>query len=353
LLHVTNKITEALNDGKFCVGLFLDLKKAFDVCSHEILLKKLEKAFGIKGTALQWFTNYLSNRTQIVDINGSLSYSCNINISVLQGSILGPILFLCYINDLPTVTNLDMFLFADDASGLKASKNLPDLIDQCNNEIQKMANWFRANKMAVNTSKTKFIIFHTKGKKINLNEKTLVFNNNEIGKFEDPNLVTPLERICNNNVNHSNRAFKLLGVFFDENLTFGHHVQHICSKLSRSLFYLNRAKNFVDKKSLKMLYFSLVHSNLLYCIGTISVMNLTNFRKIKTLQKKAIRIIVNAKYNANTAPLFYDLKILPYDLLLKQFTCKFMHAIEYRYSHETFYEYWPLNNQRILNYDHV
>jgi Reverse transcriptase (RNA-dependent DNA polymerase) len=121
LLHVTNKITEALNNGKYCVGLFLDLKKAFDVCSHEILLKKLEKGFGINGSALLWFQNYLSNRMQIVDINGTLSQTCNINISVLQGSILGPILFLCYINDLPNVTNLDMFLFADDASGLKAS----------------------------------------------------------------------------------------------------------------------------------------------------------------------------------------------------------------------------------------
>jgi Reverse transcriptase (RNA-dependent DNA polymerase) len=288
---------------------------------------------------------------QIVDINGTLSQTCNINISVLQGSILGPILFLCYINDLPNVTNLDMFLFADDASGLKASKNLPELIDQCNLEIQKLSNWFRANKMAVNTSKTKFIIFHTKGKRIDLQGKQLVFNNNEIGKTEDPQLVTPLERICNSNESPSNRAFKLLGVYFDENLSFNYHVQHVCNKLSRSLFFLNRAKNFVDKKSLKMLYYSLVHSNLLYCIGTTSAMNQTNLKKIKLLQKKAIRLIANERYNANTAPLFYDLKILPYDKLLKQFICKFMHAIEYSYSHESFYDYWPTNNQRLLNYD--
>jgi Reverse transcriptase (RNA-dependent DNA polymerase) len=96
LLHVTSKITEALNDGSFCIGLFLDLKKAFDVCSHQILLRKLEK-FGIMGTALLWFKNYLSGRSQCVDINGCLSVPRSINISVLQGSILGPILFLCYI----------------------------------------------------------------------------------------------------------------------------------------------------------------------------------------------------------------------------------------------------------------
>jgi Reverse transcriptase (RNA-dependent DNA polymerase) len=80
LLHVTNKITEALNEGKYCIGLFLELKKAFDVCSHQILLKKLEKAFGVRGTALQWFSNYLSNRTQVVDINGSISKPCNVNL---------------------------------------------------------------------------------------------------------------------------------------------------------------------------------------------------------------------------------------------------------------------------------
>ena len=84
LLHVTNFITEALNEGKFCIGLFLDLKKAFDVCSHEILIEKLKK-FGVKNTALKWFQSYLSDRMQCVDINGNLSPPKNINISVLQG----------------------------------------------------------------------------------------------------------------------------------------------------------------------------------------------------------------------------------------------------------------------------
>ena len=95
LLHITNTIGTALNEGKFCIGLFLDLRKAFDVCSHEILLMKLEK-LGVTGTALKWFKSYLYNRSQQVDINGNISTPQFINISVLQGSILGPILFLCY-----------------------------------------------------------------------------------------------------------------------------------------------------------------------------------------------------------------------------------------------------------------
>ena len=99
LMHVVNYISQSLNNGNYCIGIFLDLKKAFDVCSHEILLKKLKK-FGIDGSALDWFASYLSNRKQKVDISGNLSSESIINISVLQGTTLGPILFLCYINDI-------------------------------------------------------------------------------------------------------------------------------------------------------------------------------------------------------------------------------------------------------------
>ena len=155
------------------ISLFLDLKKAFDVCSHDILLMKLKK-LGIKGKTLHWFASYLKNRVQYVDTNGSVSSPQNINISVLQGSILGPILFLCYINDLPNATELLTYLFADDTSGFLIGKNLHELVPKMNIEINKMSNWFRANKMAVNISKTKYIIFHTKGKKINN------FDNNSI-----------------------------------------------------------------------------------------------------------------------------------------------------------------------------
>ena len=97
LIHAINYIGQAFNENKFCIGVFFDLKKAFDVCSHEILLMKLSK-IGIRG--VEWFKSYLSERTQYVDINGSHSSEKKIKISILQGSILGPILFLCYINDL-------------------------------------------------------------------------------------------------------------------------------------------------------------------------------------------------------------------------------------------------------------
>jgi hypothetical protein len=121
LLQIINYISNALNEGDFCIGVFLDLKKAFNICSHEILLKKLLK-MGIRGNAYKWFENYLAGRSQFVDINGSISDPLDINISVIQGSILGPILFLCYINDFYAATTLFSVLFADDTTGLGKGK---------------------------------------------------------------------------------------------------------------------------------------------------------------------------------------------------------------------------------------
>jgi hypothetical protein len=151
LMQILNYISKALNDGNYCIGVFLDLRKAFDVCSHNILIKKLEK-MGISGTALLWFKNYLSGRSQIVEINGYKSEALSLDISVIQGSILGPILFLCYINDFYSATTLFSVLFADDTAGFGQGNNLKDLTIYINGELKKIANWFRSNKMAVNTS---------------------------------------------------------------------------------------------------------------------------------------------------------------------------------------------------------
>ena len=200
---------------------------------------------------------------------------------MLQGSILGPILFLCYINDLPNATELLTFLFADDTSGLIIGKNFQELVQKMNIEINKLANWFRANKMAVNLSKTKYLIFHTKGKKItNFDNNSIVYDGNKIGKPKDPALITPLGRIFDAHPSADQKSYKLLGVMFDETLSFNYHVKFLASKLSKSLFCLNRAKNFLDAKALKMLYYALIHSNLIYCIGPLSAMSKANAKKL-------------------------------------------------------------------------
>jgi Reverse transcriptase (RNA-dependent DNA polymerase) len=167
LFKLTNHVTKELNKKNYTVGIFLDLKKAFDVVPHKILLKKLEK-MGIGGVALRWFANYLKGRSQRVEIDGQLSDIEMLTISILQGSILGPILFLCFINDLPNCTDLLTLMFADDTAGLTSGPDLKVLIHKANSELHKIALWFKANKMAVNISKTKYIIFKPKGKKIEI-----------------------------------------------------------------------------------------------------------------------------------------------------------------------------------------
>ena len=350
LLHMSNFISTAINENKYCIGVFLDLKKAFDVCSHQILIKKLKK-LGVNGTALNWFKSYLANRKQVVDINGKISETKDIPISVLQGSILGPILFLCYINDMPGSTLLYTLLFADDTACLASGENLQDLINFINVELNKIAIWFRVNKMAVNAEKTKYIIFHARNKKVDPGNSVLVLNNNEPGQTPSNELIIPLTRICNVNENENDKSYKLLGVWFDENLTFDIHVKKLCTKLTRSLFFIRRAQNFLTDKALLSLYYALFHSHLLYCPLIISSTSAKNLKKISVLQKKAIRIIIRAKNSEHTKPIFSKLNILPYDLIIKQYKLNFMHSIKYNYAPDSFKDTWTLNEERERAYD--
>jgi hypothetical protein len=128
-------------------------------------------------------TIFYTGRSQFVDISGSKSDPLDINISVIQGSILGPILFLCYINDFYAATTLFSVLFADDTTGLGKGNNLRDLTTYVNGELQKISNWFRANKMAINTSKTKFIVFRTRGKRIDPAADNWCLITMKLGKF--------------------------------------------------------------------------------------------------------------------------------------------------------------------------
>jgi hypothetical protein len=344
IVHALNFIGQAMNDNKYTIGVFFDLKKAFDTCSHDILLMKLNK-MGITGTAYSWFKSYLSERSQVVDINGNISRSRKIKISVLQGSVLGPILFLCFINDLYTSTSLFTLLFADDTFCLQSGEDLSELANSVNSEINKIAVWFRANKLAVNISKTKYIIFRMKGKKIE-NPPAIFYNSNEPNLPLDNSLISTLERYHDNHPSHDCRAYKFLGIFLDEHLTLDTHVNHICSKLTRSLYCIKQAKHIIPPSGLKSLYFALIHSHLTYCTLIYNSITASNRHKIEKVQKKAIRIMTNSAYNAHTKPLFNQHAILPFEKLILQSQLSFMHAIEYKYAPPSFSATWPKNQDR-------
>ena len=334
LMHLVNYVSTELNKGNYCLGIFLDLKKAFDVVSHKILLKKLSK-MGINGAALNWFKSYLKGRSQKVDINGNLSDAKNLDISVIQGSILGPILFLCFINDLSSASDLFKLMFADDTSCLTAGPKLPELIEYANFEMQKVANWFRANKMAINTSKTKVVIFHTKGKSMDSKGRVLIFNENEIGSQNVPELISPIERVAN---------YKILGVTIDENLSFDTHVLTVNSKIAKSLYCIRKVKNLLPLKAMRTLYFAMIHPHLLYCLNIFSCTTAKNLDKIAKKQKQAIRCITNSTYNAHTAPLFAKLEILPLTELVKFEKAKFMFKYVNNMLPDSFNEMWKSNH---------
>ena len=225
-----------------------------------------------------------------------------------------------------------------------SDKDLNTLIVRVNGELHKLCNWFIANKISVNASKCKYIIFHNRGKIIPPNLADVVLNLNPFETNPNSDLITPLERVCKSNPNA--QFYKYLGLLIDEHLNYNLHVDYICKKLNRSLFCLNRVKHVLNGGALRTLYFSLFQSHLLYCNIIFNCCNLTNINRILKLQKKAIRTITNSNYNAHTQPLFLKLNILPFDKMLTLNRSVFIHSIYHKNHHISFLNTWILNQQR-------
>jgi hypothetical protein len=329
----------------------LDLKKAFDVCSHKVLLRKLAN-FGVGGVARDWFSSYLGGRSQKVDIGGYLSLPIRLGeISVIQGSILGPTLFNIYINDLPLATSLHTSMFADDTQCIAGGGDLSSLIDLVNSELRKLASWFRANRMVVNAEKSHYIIFHTKGKKIDMMNKNILFDNNNPNLPHNPLLVSPLSRIHTSHPDKKMRSFKLLGVMLDENLSFQAQSDALLAKLNRAVYMINRVKNILPPKALVTLYHSLFHCHLNYCPTIYSSTSKTNIDKLVKLQKKVVRIITHSHYHAHTEPLFSKLQILTVPALIQKAKLMFMHSVYHGYASPSFLGHWTRNEERDIQYN--
>ena len=292
LLSLTENIYHCLNcsDGSFCINIFVDFHKCFDTIDHAILIRKLE-LYGATGSLLNLVNNYLTNRTQSVRIKQSISPPLPISKGVPQGSVLGPLLFLFFINDLPNISNVfTPVLYADDTTLSFRCNSIPQANVLCNTELHKFYNWSVANKLSINfdIDKTYFMI-HT-------------FRNLDL-----PNLSINL----GNNTLTECDSSKFLGVMVDDKLKFKNHIDYISKKISKSIGILYKLSQLkMPFKVLKQLYYNLIYSYLNYNVCCYASTYDSHLNKLFLLQKKAIRIINNASFLEHTDPLFFSNGIL-------------------------------------------
>jgi hypothetical protein len=296
ILHLLNQCALSTNhpNPEFTLAIFCDLSKAFDVISHDILLSKLH-CYGIRGIANNWFKNYLTDRVQYVEIDGFKSSYSQIECGVPQGSILGPLLYLIYVNDICFSCNGSILSFADDTTIYVSDSNIDSLYNNANILVNSLFKWFCSNRLSLNPTKTKYIVIRPPSLKGDLSQKQIMIEN------------TLLYRIGKN---CDEKAAKFLGILIDENLTWKYHLSHINKKVSRALFSLKQVKHFLPKQCMKTLYYSLIHSHLSYGILVWGNATQSALHQTTLLQKRAIRLINNAKYNSHTDPLFRGSHIL-------------------------------------------
>ena len=240
ILQLIDQINDNFEKNYFTLGVFIDLSKAFDTVDHQILISKL-KNYGIEGDNLNWFKNYLQNRKQYLILNKYETSFGSIKCGVPQGSILGPLLFLIYVNDLCNASDiLDPIMFADDTNLFLSHQNINILFNKFNEELQKIETWFKANKLSLNSEKTKYTLFHKSSAK------------------DDIPLKLPILKISGKKIERET-AIKFLGVMLDENISWEKHMGTIKSKLAKNIGLLCRAKPLLQVKSLKSIYFAHIH----------------------------------------------------------------------------------------------
>ena len=287
LISLTEDIRNALDDKHFVGRVFIDLQKAFDV-DHKILLYKLNH-YGIRGKANEWFNSYLTNRKQYVSINGFKSDEKVMNFGVTQGSVLGPLLFLIYINDIHIALKYcKTRLFADDTNSLIKNKSLKQLQKHLNLDLRNLCNWLKANKISLNASKTELLIFRHPNKHINYNLKI---------KIDGKRLIP-------------SKFVKYLGILIDSHLNWEYQTDLLASKLSRAIGMLSKIQHYVCKDTLRNIYFGIFSSILTYRCNIWGQVQNKHIKQLIQLQNKAIRVINFASYHRPVDPLYKNSKIL-------------------------------------------
>ena len=288
LLNVTNDWYSNIDDGLLNLVIFLDLKKAFDTVDHAVLLKKLE-LYGIKGLALSWFKSYLTDRQQKCSINGNLSQSCYMTHGVPQGSTLGPLLFLLYINDLPNcLQHSSARMYADDTNLTITTNTITKASETANEDLENVKQWLLANKLSLNLTKTEYMIIASNYKLNNLGTNQAIHIDN-----------IPVKRVY---------TTKALGVHIDDQLIWSNHVEYAAKKISSALGGLRRARSYVPSDTLISIYHALIQPLFDYCDVVWGNINKGLNERLQKLQNRAARIITRSNYDVRSVDILKQLK---------------------------------------------
>lgn len=298
-------IIDAIDNKENVVGLFLDISKAFDSILHDRLFSILYN-FGIRGKELQWFKSYVQDRYQFVEIKhqnlnvieSHKSTMSKIMYGVPQGSILGPLLFICYLTGLPSLNidnSINIVLYADDANVIFTGKSQQDIENKCAIEMTQIKQFLNSANLLLNTNKTNFISFHTK---------------------QNRHPIHPLIKIEDYSVEQLTDT-KFLGLIIDNNLSWDEHVKFVSKKLSSGLYALRRMKHYCNLTTLKTIYFSLLQSHISYGIAIYGGTTKKNLDYVLKLQKKAIKVMLDLAGNDSVKFYFKELGFLTvYDLYI-------------------------------------
>ena len=289
------------------------LQKAVDTVNHNILLKKLQH-YGIKGIANDWFKSYLTDRVQFCSINGFNSEKKYMTYGVPQGSVLGPLLFLIYINDLNRAIKYSIVNhFADDTNLFNSHSSLKSLQNRVNYDLKQLSKWLRANKISLNASKTEVLIFTHKNKQMAYRSKEGKLVPWELKIKIDGKKIFPSPFV------------KYLGVIIDSKLNWKFHLEQLTVKLSRAIGMLAKIRHYVDKNTIIMIYHGIFSSIMQYALQIWS-QDSSIVSKIEKLQSKAIRIITFDR-NSPIDTLFHTCGILK--------ICDSVKLLNFLFAHDT------------------
>lgn len=330
IIDMQSKIVEAYENKEKACCIFLDFAKAFDTVNHSILIRKLEH-YGIRGSSLNWFASYLTNRQQSVEVGNQISDLQHIDNGVPQGSVLGPLLFLLYINDISDCSSkVTFYLFADDTSIFMSHKDINTLQDKLNAELVHVSDWLIANKLSLNVKKSNALLFRTKNCSSN-NQINLEINGSPIVEKD-----------------HA----KYLGLLIDHKLTFEYHIEHINTKMIKGNALLAKLRHYVPDTVLKNFYNAQIQPHLDYGALVWGTSAQTHISKIAKSHEKSIKIMNFKKKDDLPLPLFKHAKILPLDMNTKFIQGKFIWKLVHGQSTERmqgmFLENGVVQSQRSL-----